>query len=242
MSRKKRILLDCLILLFIGIIIFSGYKIWKITEVYRDEEKVHNKTLEYRPYEQSDVTDDTGDENPTVSELMAKYPDAVGWLRVPGTMVDYPIVHYSDNDWYLTHDIDGNYAASGSIFMDYRCERNFTSQNTIIYGHHMLNESVFGTLEYFNDEAFFTENRSAFIYLPDKTLELEIFAYTVLNPDTEKEIYNVRLSGTYFDYIRENARYYRDIGINENDRIVTLSTCAYEFDNARMVLISKIKN
>jgi len=62
----------------------------------------------------------------------------------------------------------------------------------------------------------------------------------VINPGIEKEIYNASLSDTYFDYVKQNARHFRDVELTESGRIVTLSTCAYEFDNARMVLLGKV--
>jgi sortase B len=102
----------------------------------------------------------------------------------------------------------------------------------------MKNGSMFGTLKSFADKDFFETNRYGTIYLPDATLTLEFFAYMVVK-STDTEIYSISPSESYFDYIRQNARQYRDIGLTDSDRIVTLSTCAYEFDNARMVLLAK---
>lgn len=249
MRKVKKIIINICIVLFLGVIIFSGYKIFKITEAYREEEKVHSAVKKYKPtaVTNSETNDETGDmpnndEPDNTWSLTEKYPNAVAWITVPATKVDYPVMKCDNNDYYLNHDVDGNYAAAGSIFMDYRCESDFSSQNTIIYGHHMLNESVFGTIEYFKDKSFFNENDKAYIYLPNGTLELEIFAYMILDPATEKEIYNVNLSKYYFDYVKNNARNYRDVGASSEDRIVTLATCAYEFENARMVLLARIKN
>jgi len=106
--------------------------------------------------------------------------------------------------------------------MDYRCNKDFTSPKTIIYGHHMKNESMFGTLKLFNGKSFFDENKYGFVYLSRDTLTLEFFAYMVVNPN-DQEIYSAGLSGTYFDYVKQNARNYRDVGLTEADRIVTLS-------------------
>jgi len=178
--------------------------------------------------------------NQNVVDLQAQYPDAVGWLAVPNTKIDYPFVQGGDNDYYLHRDINGDYALAGTIFIDYRCVGDFTSQNIILYGHHMKNGSMFGTLKAFAQKSFFDKNTHGVIYLPYCTLTLEFFAYMVINPDTEKELYKVILSDTYFDYVKRNARHYRDIGLAQGDRIVTLSTCAYEFDNARMMLLAKV--
>jgi len=215
-------------------IAYGGYRIWGIQADYREEEQLHGAVTEYKPQ----PTDETI--NQSVINLRAKYPDAIGWMTVPGTNIDYPFVQSKDNDFYLRRDINGNYAVAGTIFMDHRCEKGFASRNTILYGHHMKNGSMFGTLKSFADKAFFDENKQSTIYLPYETLTLEFFAYLVIDPTTETNIYNTELNGSYFDYVKQNARHYRDIDLSDDDRIVTLSTCAYEFENARMVLLAVI--
>jgi sortase B len=234
MRRIWKVLRLVFALCFAAVIAYSGYRIWLIQADYKKEADMHGAVMEYKPDPASDETI-----NQNVIGLQAKYPGAVGWLTVPNTNIDYPFVQSKDNDYYLRRDLNGDYAVAGTVFMDYRCEKNFVSQNTILYGHHMKNGSMFGTLKSFNDKAFFDANRYGIICLPHDTLTLEFFAYMVITPATEKEIYNPALSDTYFDYVRQNARYYRDIGL-DGGRIVTLSTCAYEFDNARMVLLAVI--
>lgn len=230
----KKTICVILVLVFAAVIVYSCYRIWGIQADYKKEAELHGAVMEYRPEDPSEFV------NQSVIDLQAKYPDAAGWLTVPGTNVDYPFVQGKDNGYYLRRDIDGNDAAAGTIFMDSRCARDFTSRNTILYGHHMKNSSMFGTLKAFNDKSFYENNRQGVIYLPRSTLTLEIFAYMVIDPSTEKEIYNPALSDTYFDCVQQNAKHYRDIGITTEDRIVTLSTCAYEFDNARMVLLARV--
>ena len=229
-------------LLLIAVIGYSGYRIWETNNNYESEAKMHELVLEYKPEDTAAPDGEPEEEiiNQSVIDLQAQYPDAVGWLTVPNTQIDYPFVWYKDNDYYLRRDINGNYAQAGTLFMDYRCDRDFSSQNTVIYGHHMKNKSMFGTLQSFNIQTFFDANPTGTIYLPHDTLTLEFFAYMVINPRTEKEVYNVALSSSYVDYVRTNARYYRDIPLAANDRIVTLSTCAYEFNDARMVLIGRV--
>ena len=242
----KKYLVTFFSLLFIGIIAYSGYQLMKINEDYADEAEIHEQLLVYKPVKAHDPAGGPEQEpskeivNQTLIELQWQYTDAVGWLTVPNTKIDYPFAQYTDNDYYLRRDINGKQAAAGTLFIDYLCEKDFTSPNTIIYGHHMKNGSMFGTLKSFNDKAFFDANRYGYIYLPYENLTLAFFAYMVVDPATEKEIYQVALKDTYFDYIKQHARHYRDLGLTVDDRIVTLSTCAYEFNDARMVLLAKI--
>jgi sortase B len=188
--------------------------------------------MAYKPL--PDATD-----NQSVIDLQATYPDAVGWLTVPNTKIDYPFVWYKNNDYYLRHNINGKTAAAGTLFLDYRCKKDLTSNNTILYGHNQKNDSMFGTLKLFDDKAFFDKNKYGFIFLPHKTLTLEFFAYIVAE-SADAELYNPVLRSGYFGYVKQNARYYRDAELRESDRIVTLSTCSYEFNNARMVLLAKV--
>jgi sortase B len=227
----KRIVLSVLALCFAALTAYSGWRVWAAYSDYRAEAEMHGAVMEYKPREDEIV-------NQSVIDLQAKYPDALGWLTVPGTKIDYPFVQSKDNDYYLRRDLNGDYALAGTLFMDYRCEKDFTSQNTIIYGHHMKNGSMFGTLKAFNDKAFFGENRYGTIYLPNETLTLEFFAYMVVK-STDREIYSIEPGESYLGYVSQNARQYRDIGLATGDRIVCLSTCSYEFDNARMVLLAR---
>jgi len=234
MNKAKTALCCALVLIFLAVIAYSGYRIAGIQADYRQEAAMRREVIAYRPEPMPDTV------NQSVIDLQAEYPDVAGWVSVPNTGIDYPFVWYRDNDYYLRRDLNGDHAMAGTIFMDFRCNKDFTSRNTVLYGHHMKNGSMFGTLKAFGDESFFNENGHGTIYLPQETLTLTFFAYMVINPGIEKEIYNASLSDTYFDYVKQNARHYRDVELTESDRIVTLSTCAYEFDNARMVLLGKV--
>jgi len=220
-----------LALLFAALLAYSAYRIWDIGRDYRAEAELHGLMMEYKPRPESPI-------NQSVIELRQKYPDVAGWLTVPGTNIDYPFIRYKDNDFYLRRDLNGDSATAGTLFMDYRCEGDFTSQNTIIYGHHMKNGSMFGTLKAFAGDDFFAANTHGAIYLPYETLALEFFAYLVVN-HTDEIIYSIDLGENDLAYVQRNARQFRDVGLAQGDRIVTLSTCSYEFSHARMVLLAK---
>ena len=236
MHKIKAVLFAALGACFIAMIAYSCWQMLKIQDSYNQAAQVRRAVLEYRP----DAAQPAQNENPGLLALQAKYPDTAGWLAIPGTDVDYPFVWRGDNDYYLRRNLDGAYAAAGTIFIDGRCRRDFSSRNTILYGHHMKNGSMFGTLKRFADKDFFEANAIGTIYLPGGTLKLEIFAYLAIDPSIATEIYSINPSEAYLEYVRQNALHFRDIALDENDRVVTLSTCTYEFENARAVLLAKI--
>ena len=244
-NKKKRLIKILLSVLLLGIMLFSAYQLYQIYRDYAAEKAIHDMVLEYKP--QDTVPSETETEEPVINQsvidLQAVNADVVGWLTIPNTNIDYPFVWYSDNDFYLRRDLEKKYAQAGTLFMDYRCNRDFSSQNTIVYGHQMKNNSMFGSIKNFNNKEFFDNNRTGTIFLANQTLELEIFAFLVVKA-ADKEIYKTDFSKTgnagFMEYIAENARYFRETPLGETDRFVTLSTCSYEFNNARMVLICRI--
>ena len=233
MKKKIRAVIAVALL---GVLVFSGLKIWTETEAYRGESDLHKQLLQLKPMPSVEPAVNQG-----ILDLQSQNSDLAGWLTVPGTQIDYPFVQAADNDFYLRRDFNGAYALAGTLFMDYRCVKDFTSPNTIIYGHHMRNGSMFGTMKKFRDKDFFAANRTAVIYLPDKTYTVDLFAFMVVRSD-DAILYDHEPDDGFLAYVEQNARHYRDIGATIDDRFVTLSTCAYEFDNARMVLIGRIKD
>jgi sortase B len=229
----------------IAVIAISGLSALQIQKGYTAEEAASKEVAPYRPI--MPVVAETDEQEPYVNQgildLQVKYPDAIGWITIPHTGIDYPFVQSEDNDEYLQKDIDGNFAVAGTLFLDCLSSSDFSDFNTIIYGHHMKNGTMFGPINMFGDEEFFNTNKTGTIFLEDKTYTMEFFAYIVVRSD-DLAVYDSPTNssdiGSSLDYIRENARYYRDIGVGTGDHIVTLSTCAYEFKDARMLLIGKL--
>ena len=171
--------------------------------------------------------------------------DIVGWLTIPNTKVDYLFVQAGTNEFYLHKDLNKKQAAAGSVFMDSANSKNFTDFNTIIYGHNMKNGSMFQSLRSFADDKFFAENQTGMIFLPHSTYMLRIFAYMVVNAG-DTTIYNISPDpGTvvdgYFEYIRKNAKQFRELDFTGEDKVVTLSSCSYEYSDARMVLLARLE-
>ena len=171
--------------------------------------------------------------NEGVIDLQLKYPDVVGWLAITGAQIDCPIAWRANYTPGFASNVDPGLV--GKLIMDYRCERDFTSRNTVLYDH-TKSGGMFDALKAFVDKDFFDKNPCGTIFLPRDNLTLEFFAYMVVK-STEKNIYS---TGLDLEYVKQHARQYRDVELAGGDRFVTLSTCAYEFDGARMVLLARI--
>lgn len=242
-----------LVLVLIAVIGYSGNQLWEIHKNSVQEAELHNRLLQYRPTQTTDartkqpIHDAEADApyvNESIADLQAEFPSVVGWLTVPNTQIDYPFAQGVNNDTYLHTDLDRRWSAAGTIFLDYRNSRTFTDFNTILYGHHMRNGSMFGTLQQFEEQDFFNGNAVGTVFLLDKTYEIQFFAFAVIPPD-DGVIYNPTHTTreervAFLEHIKTTARHYRDIGVTEYDQIITLSTCNYEFHDARMVLMGRL--
>ncbi len=216
----------------IGVGVFGLYKIHsENSEVERAEELA----AEYAPFSPSKYFE-SGNEfediynrfMPQLEELQGINGDVVGWIYIPSTNIDYPLLCGSDNDWYLKHTPKGEYSAAGSVFVD---AKGFDTNNTIIYAHNMGRRSdiMFHDITNFSDENWFEKVKYGYIITNDGVIRLGIFAYTLTKP--QSEFYYDDVS---FDFIKGNAMNYRTP--EEDGRMVTLSTCAYDYKDARGVL------
>ena len=175
--------------------------------------------------------------------LYDKYEDYRGWIKIDNTNINYPIVKGKDNSFYLDKDINKNYLSSGSIFMNY-LNHGFNDENTVLFGHHMRNKTMFAQLNKYKEKEFFYGNNDIVIEVENgKVLKYKVFsAYVTDSKDNyiktnfdDKDQYK-----EFLEDIKNKSQYKSDIDVNENDKIITLSTCSYEFNNARMVVHGKL--
>ena len=120
--------------------------------------------------------------------LKAANPDTVAWVYIPGTKISYPVVQGTDNDYYLTHDFDGEagwLANYGAVFMHYRNNPNWSDQCYFIYGHHMNDGSMFAGIVDLTDQARFNECRTVYLLSPNGNFKLRTFALAHCSADDE---------------------------------------------------------
>ncbi len=207
-------------------------------------------------------SEDSNNQKPDVSEginwsdLAKINKDIVGWIQINDTQIDYPVLWCKTDDstyqFYLSHNYKKDYDSYGSIFVDYRCTKGTESKNLVIHGHHMNDGSMFGDLMNYGGTSgnldFYKKAPTIEFDTPDgdgtykiisifKTNTLstqgEFFNYMIGNFQNDKDFMN------YVYNVRIRSLINCPVDINEDDELITLSTCSYEFTNFRTVIVAR---
>lgn len=206
------------------------------TEAPTEKETVNTFGYELAEYEELDLSFD---------EMRDINPDIYAWIYIPGTAVDYPVAQSSDGDdsFYLSHNIYRQYQFSGTIYSEVQNSTDFTDPVTVLYGHNMLNGSMFASLLNFADRDFFDEHNTIFVLTADKLYTYLIYsAYTyddrhILNSFNmaDDEVFAEYLDTTLDPYTYSgNVR--EGVTLDTDSRILTLSTCTNGASNTRFLV------
>lgn len=203
--------------------------------------KIVNKQEEYRASEESfeQVSEIYNkEENDKFKELKNLNADFRGWIKVEGTNIDYPITQADNNTYYLKHDFFKKSNPAGTVFLDYE-NNHFEDFNTIIYAHYMKNKTLFHNLQFFKEESFFKNNEEITIETADAIYKYEVFSihvpstkfkYTIPNFSTKEEC------NDFINEIKKRSLFKTEHEVTAESKILTLSTCSYEFKDARTVV------
>ena len=250
--KRRRIKIKWVIvipLFFVGVILFSLYKIlgWGIdnkkteditkkieeitevvevedtpdTEILNEEEDKNNPYWYYITFPLIDVD---------IMELKRQNPDTVGWINVNNTNINYPFVHTTDNDYYLTHAFDKSYNAAGWLFLDYRDNTDFSKKNNIIYGHSRLNKTMFGSLNGVLKYDWYSnkDNHIIRISLENENTLWQIFSVYKIKTETYYITTDFISDSEYLEFlntIKGRSIYDFNANVSVSDKILTLSTC-----------------
>lgn len=234
MDWAFRVIIFCLVCV-IGI---SGYKVG--TALY----KYHHSRSGFKQVAKEAKVDPNQFTGVVDFEALQKVnPDVVGWIYQKDTIINYPIMRGSDNDQYLHSDINKKYSVSGSIFMDYRNSGDFSDFNTIVYGHHMHDGSMFKSLRGYTKETDYYKDHKTFeLITPDKKYHLQIVSAFITPATSEAYTYsfnNIADKQAFLNYAVKNSKISTGVTATTDDKIITLSTCAYDYDEARYVVVCK---
>lgn len=171
--------------------------------------------------------------------LNEAFPDTVGWLYIPDTSVNYPVLQGDDNDFYLHHAYDGGSLSAGSIFLDYRCESRLMNPVNVLYGHNMNNGSMFAGVLKFADSAYFDAHCYGWLATPETVYRIDFFS--TARASCYDTLYDGSMSvDEWIPHIERLSVVSREVEYSPNNRFISLSTCSYEFQNARTILTGKL--
>ena len=259
MKRVTNTTLFIIIICCLSIICYKFYN-------YFIDEKLNNEIQSYAPTisdvylsedsSQSSSNEVGGNNNPneaegdnkTISENQEELKSINNnyemWIEIPNTKINYPIVQGKDNEYYLKHNFKNESNMSGTIFVD--CNNNIDEdKNIIIYGHNMRNGTMFNNITKFKEESFFNNNNTINIIRNNILYQYEIFSIYV--EDQSKVSLEIEFTDNdaFVNYALNEASksmYNKNIIITEEDKIITLVTCSYEYTGARTILVGKLKN
>ena len=259
MKRVTNTTLFIIIICCLSIICYKFYN-------YFIDEKLNNEIQSYAPTisdvylsedsSQSSSNEVGGNNNPneaegdnkTISENQEELKSINNnyemWIEIPNTKINYPIVQGKDNEYYLKHNFKNESNMSGTIFVD--CNNNIDEdKNIIIYGHNMRNGTMFNNITKFKAESFFNNNNTINIIRNNILYQYEIFSIYV--EDESKVSLEIEFTDNdaFVNYALNEASksmYNKNIIITEEDKIITLVTCSYEYTGARTILVGKVKN
>ncbi len=215
---------------------------------YHKNENEH--ILDKTKIDETQVTEEKTKRMIQLEELKKENEDIIGWLEIPNTNINFPVLQGTDNQYYMTHTYKKEYSGDGSIFLDKDYNWNLPSSNLLLYGHNNKNGNMFqGLLEY-KEEGYYKEHPT--------------IKFTTLKEDKEYEIISVFLSRVYYKSEQDVFRYYYFINAeNEqeynyyveeskkaslydtgktasyNEQLLTLSTCEYSQEDGRFVIVAR---
>ena len=231
---------------------YSGYNLYTMKKMYDVGTEEYEQIVEKytsNPYKEENTTNtnsaNTNDTDTKTTKInsIKKYPtyininfnelmkvnsDVVAWIRIPDTVIDYPIVQGKDNQEYLHKNIYNKYLYAGTIFINSQNSTDFTDKNTIIYGHNMKDGSMFATLNnYISKESYYKEHKYVQIYTKTRKSTYCIVGYQLVQDSCDRYTIYFNDNQDYIDLLDEistnTIKKCEEIDINKN--IITLSTC-----------------
>lgn len=214
------------------VIVYASYAMWDNYQILNGA-RADKSLLKFKPELSASGA------GLSLSEILGVNRDVRAWLTLDDTGIDYPIVQGQDNSEYLNKDVFGNFSLSGSLFLDSRSSGDFTDTYSLIYGHHMDANAMFGGLDHFLGDSFFTAHPRGTLILEHTAYEIDLFAAiradaydniifdpTATDKDTEP----------LMEFIRTQAVQYREPDLPADARILGLSTCSDASSNARVIV------
>ena len=265
-SNTRRYILLGIAVICIGLMAVGAFQVIRIQLNYRQSAALYEELTRFLSFDAAEtngnqeVEAEEGEEGeveetftlppgvtlPTVDfdALREINPNVVGWIILEGTQINYPVVHGDTNYEYLHHLFDGTFNPSGSIFVDAYNRPGFVDLHNIIYGHHMNDGQMFAALEFYRSQQFVDENPYIFLLTPERDYVIKVFSGFVADPNQSTESWRYRFDGEediapWLEYTIGRSEIESNIEVLPSHRFVTLSTCNFDFWDARYVVVGR---
>jgi sortase B len=176
--------------------------------------------------------------------LIAKNEDVIGWLKLDNTVIDYPVTQSNDNEFYLEHDVNKQKNQAGSIFMDYRNNLELSNRNLILYGHDMLDKSMFAAILSYESKYYWDAHPIIHFDTKFNNQDWEVFSAYTTDVDfdyIQTDFKSNKEYNQFLQLIQQKSVHPSTLKLAEDDTILTLSTCSYAFNNARFVVHARLR-
>jgi len=240
---NKRFFLWILLFVAIGVFCWAGYEYYQIQQVYITGNAAFDDIREaaITDGEQTDRDAELGIPAKGIDwdELHAMSENVIGWIYSPGTPIDYPVMRADDYQYYLSRLPDGRFNANGSIFLDFNHAPDFSDPLSVLYGHHMRSGKMFGSLNGYRSQSFYDSHPVMFLYTPQRNYRIDLMSGFVLAERQWREnafMFPENLP-QLLDFASKNTTFESSVTWTEGDRILGMSTCEYDFDGARYVVL-----
>ncbi len=204
------------------LIVFLAFSIWTISDMSR-----FNSHGAEKP------------ETRDINELCRINPDTVAWLKIDNTNIDYPVVQGKDNFEYLDLDFNKEFYVGGTLFLESENDRYFRDSYNVIHGHHMAEGMMFGDLDKFLDEDFFSRNRKGTLKTPDMDYRIDIFGVGTADA-YDSGIYSTAVDMDAHKKAMSKAAVFMRGTLDPVEKILVLSTCTDSMDDSRTVLFCSL--
>jgi len=238
--KKKKTIIVLLILIVLSLLILTSVFLLINLNNYRKGTDTYESIREIAV---SNTNNNDSVQSIDFSVLKEINPDIVGWLQLENTVIDYPVVKGQDNEYYLNHLYTGEWNSLGTLFVDFRNYDLFTDKNTVIYGHSMLNGSMFFILERYKKQSFYDEHKEFIFETPVRKYKLLPFAGKIIDAKEPFVRFDFDSDDDFYDYISyfiNNSTFRSDVDFTGKDKVVMMIKCSDDFEDARYVLLCKV--